>query len=179
MLYVALLRNVNLGQPKSPTRAQLESAFLHAAASTAASFLSNGTLVFSVAPSQSAQETADHACEYLSRVCGLNEPAFTHSLHELAQFVAKDPFSGFDNVHVAERAATFFAPMAGKVVPTPIESARKDCLVFRVEAGVAFSVTWEVNGKIGYPTPVLEKALNQPATTRSWTTIVRLVRKYS
>ena len=57
-------------------------------------------------------------------------------------------------------------------------SVRKDCLVFRAAAGLALSVIREVNGKIGYPTPVLEKALNLPVTTRSWTTIVRLVERH-
>ena len=71
MKFVAFLRNVNLGQPGSPTRAQLESAFLEAGAGEAASFMSNGTLVFSVSRSRPAQGTARRACEILSEICGL------------------------------------------------------------------------------------------------------------
>jgi uncharacterized protein (DUF1697 family) len=179
MLFVAFLRNVNLGQPKSPTRAQLELAFLQAGAAIAESFLSNGTLVYSVPRSRLAQNTANQACEILEHLCGMNEPAFAYSFRQLAKFVAEEPFSEFDNSDIAERAVTFFKPKVGRMAQALIESARKDCLVFRIETGIAFSITREVSGKIGYPTPVLEKALNRPVTTRSWTTILRLVKKHS
>lgn len=179
MLFVAFLRNVNLGQLKSPTRAQLESAFLRAGASTAESFLSNGTLVYSVARARLAQSTANHAGENLSRLCSMNEPTFTYSFRQLARFVADNPFVAFDNVLIAECAVSFFAPMAIQLPSVPLESARKDCLVFRLESDIAFSITRDIQGKTGYPTPVLEKALKRPVTTRSWTTILRLIKKHS
>ena len=47
--YAAFLRNVNLGRPNSPTRAQFEEAFLVSGALSAESFLVNGTLVFTLA----------------------------------------------------------------------------------------------------------------------------------
>jgi hypothetical protein len=74
---------------------------------------------------------------------------------------------------------SFFEPKVTTKVKPLIESKRKDCVVFRIGAGEAFSITREVNGKIGYPTPVLEKALNLPVTTRSWTTIRRMVEKHA
>jgi uncharacterized protein (DUF1697 family) len=178
MKFVALLRNVNLGQPRSPTRSQLEAAFLQAGASEAASFMSNGTLVFSVARSRVAPHTAQQAREILSQVCGLKEPVFVQSFGRLAQLVAEDPFVKFTDPGIAERCISFFEPKATAKLELPLESVRKDCLVFRAAAGLALSIVREVNGKIGYPTPVLEKALNLPVTTRSWTTIVRLVKRH-
>lgn len=178
MQFVAFLRNVNLGQPKSPTRGQLEAAFLQAGAATAASFLSNGTLVYTVTRSRRAAITARRAGAALRAVCGLNEPIFVRSLRHLAELVAADPFADFDQASIAERALTFFEPAAAPLAQAPLESARRDCLIFRIEAGDAFSITRTVNGQTGYPTPVLEKALGRPVTTRSWTTIQRLVRKF-
>jgi hypothetical protein len=96
----------------------------------------------------------------------------------LAALVAKDPFAEFNDLAIAEHAITFFEYKAGAVIQAPIESERKDCLVFRIDAGEAFSITREVKGKIGYPTPVLEKALSAPVTTRSWTTILRMLKKH-
>ena len=49
MKWVAFFRNVNLGQPKSPTRAQLEAAFREAGAEAAASVIIHGTRLFSFA----------------------------------------------------------------------------------------------------------------------------------
>jgi uncharacterized protein (DUF1697 family) len=178
MKFVAFHRNVNLGQPKSPTRSQLEAAFLQAGASEAASFMSNGTLVFSVARSRVAPRTAQQAREILSRVCGLTQPVFVQSFPYLAQLVAEYPFVKFTDPDIVERCISFFEPKATAQLEPPLESERKDCLVFRATAGLALSIVREVNGKIGYPTPVLERELNLPVTTRGWTTIVRLVERY-
>ncbi len=179
MKFVAFLRNVNLGQPNSPTREQLEAAFREAGASWAASFMSNGTLVFSASDSFHAQAMAQSACETLHEVCGMREPAFVRSLEHLARLVAEDPFLPFDGAEISERSLTLIDPEPAVAVQAPLESNRKDCLVFRIDTGEAFSVSRAIDGKSGYPTPLLEKALNAPVTTRSWRTIQRLVAKYA
>lgn len=179
MKFVAFLRNVNLGQPGSPTRGQLETAFVQAGASSAISFMSNGTLLFEVAHEQEAGSVALSACETLRITVGMNEPAFVRSFQRLAGLVAADPFADWSGAEVAERAISFFDYPGEMPVRAPIQSERGDCLVFRIDAGEAFAITREVNGKIGYPTPVLEKALGVPVTTRGWTTILRLVRKHA
>ncbi|MGE5378071.1 MAG: DUF1697 domain-containing protein [Bacteroidota bacterium] len=178
MKFVAFIRNVNLGQPKSPTRAQLEDAFLQAGASTATSFLSNGTLVYSVSRSRLAQKTAARARNFLQNVCGLKEPVFVCSFQHLVDLVDEDPFSHFHDPTITGQAISFFDPPLGTMLTAPIESERNDCTVFRIGEGDALSILREVNGKTGYPTPVLEKVLNSPVTTRSWTTILRMVKKH-
>lgn len=179
MKYVAFLRNVNLGQPKSPTRAQLENAFLQAGATTATSFLSNGTLIYHVSGSHLTRTIAERAREALHHSCGLKEPIFTCNFQHLVELVAEDPFSDFGDLLLTGKAMSFFDPTFGTKVMAPIESERKDCIIFRIEAGEAFSIVREVNGKEGYPTPVLEQALNSPVTTRSWRTILRMVERHS
>lgn len=179
MKFVAFLRNVNLGQPNSPTREQLESAFRQAGAPWVASFMSNGTLVFSASDSSYAHQITQRACEILLEQCNMREPAFVRSLEHLAWLVADDPFLPLEGVEISERSLTLFDPSLAAAVQAPLESSRKDCLIFRIDAGEAFSVSRAIDGKSGYPTPVLEKALHAPVTTRSWTTILRLVAKHA
>lgn len=176
--FVAFLRNVNLGQPRSPTRAQLETAFLQAGAATAVSFLSNGTLLFSIPSRRAARPTARRAGAHLQAQCGLREPIFVCDFQILADLAAADPFAAFSATTFAERAISFFEPPAGIDLQLPLESERRDCLVFRAEAGLALSITRTLHGRTGYPTPVLEKALGVPVTTRGWNTILRLLKKH-
>ncbi len=179
MQFVAFLRNVNLGQPRSPTREQLEAAFLRAGADAAASFMTNGTLVFSVSRSRLAPGTARRAREILSQVCGLKEPVFVQSFRYLAEQAAEDPFAPFATAAIGECFISFFEPKVTARLDLPLESERKDCLVFRASAGLALSIIREINGKTGYPNGVLEKTLSTPVTTRSWTTILRLVKRHA
>jgi uncharacterized protein (DUF1697 family) len=178
MRFVAFVRNVNLGQPKSPTRAQLEDAFLQSGASIATSFLSNGTLIYSVSRRGLAQKTANRAREILQNVCGLKEPIFVCSFQHLVDLVDEDPFSSFSDSTITGQAISFFDPKLGDLVTAPIDSERNDYTIFRIGEGNALSVLREVNGKTGYPTPVLEKVLNSPVTTRGWRTILRMVKKH-
>ncbi len=178
MKFVAFVRNVNLGQPKSPTRAQLEDAFLQSGAATATSFMSNGTLIYSVSNSHLAQKTAKRACDILQNVCGMKEPVFVCSFQHLVELVDEDPFSSFNDPTITGQAISFFDPQLGTMITAPIESGRNDCTIFRIGDGDALSILREVDGKTGYPTPVLEKALSAPVTTRSWTTILRLIKKH-
>ncbi len=178
MQFVAFLRNVNLGQPKSPTRPQLESAFQQAGAAATASFLSNGTLVYTAAGGRAAESIARRAAVLLRAECGLTEPLFVRSLRRLVALAAEDPFAGLDDAPDTRRMFTVFDPAGAPRITVPLESARRDCLILRLDAGEAFSLVRMVGGQTGYPTPVLEKALGRPVTTRSWTTILRLVQKH-
>ncbi len=178
MRFVGFLRNVNLGQPGSPTREQFEAAFIQAGASAAASVMSNGTLVFTVQDRVQASEVASRAGVILARVCGLNEPVFLQEFDHLARLVAEDPFAERTDLAHGERCYSLFMPGAEQGHPAPIESSHRNCTVFRIGSGEAFSVTHVVNGKPGYPTPVLEAALGVPATTRAWRTIERLVSRH-
>jgi uncharacterized protein (DUF1697 family) len=179
MRFVAFLRNVNLGQPRSPTRAQLEAAFVQAGASAAASVMSNGTLVFTALGRSQAHDVASRACVTLARVCGLTEPVFLQEFDHLARLVAENPFAALTEPAPGERCYSLFRPGAEQGHPASIESSRGNCTVFRIGLGEAFSVTWIVNGRSGDPTPVLEAALGVPATTRAWRTIERLVNRHA
>ncbi len=179
MRFVAFLRNVNLGQPGSPTRQQLETAFVQAGASAAASVMSNGTLVFTVQGRVQAREVASRGCEILTQVCGLNEPVYLREFDHLARLVAENLFAERTDLAHGERCYSLFRPGAEQGHPAPIESPHRNCTVFRLGSGEAFSVTRVVNGKPGYPTPVLEAALGVPATTRAWRTIERLVSRHA
>jgi uncharacterized protein (DUF1697 family) len=173
--YVAFFRNVNLGQRGGPTKAQLERAFRQAGAATAASFLSNGTLIFSVWDESRHQALVQRARRILQEWCGLQEPAFCRSLQHLGDLIRGDPFAEHDAPAIAGRFVSFFDPSIANAIALPLESKTGDCTVFQIVAGDAFSVTQRVAGRTGYPTPVLERALKTPVTTRGWETIRRLV----
>jgi uncharacterized protein (DUF1697 family) len=73
--FAAFFRNVNLGRPNNPTKVQLESAFVAAGASSAASFLTNGNIAFTAGTEARARKVVASACEMLKTECGLKEPA--------------------------------------------------------------------------------------------------------
>jgi uncharacterized protein (DUF1697 family) len=179
MHYAAFLRNVNLGRPNSPTRAQFEAAFIESGAASAASFLVNGTLVFTLARGQRARAVAARACDAMRASCGMREPVFVRSVAELRALVASDPFAG----HVAAGrdacCISFLGAPCRPLPRLPFVSARRDLELLRTDDTHVLSISRWVGNSAGSPNAWLERALGEPATTRNWRTVVRLVEKYS
>ena len=179
MRFAAFLRNVNLGRPGSPTRALLEVAFLQSGAASAESFQVNGTLVFTPAPGQRARAVASRACAAMRASCGMREPVFVRSLDELQALVTGQPFAG----HVAEGRDAFCISFLGapaSVLPAlPFVTPRRDLEILRADDTHVLSISRWVGASAGSPNAWLERALREPATTRNWRTLVRLVEKHS
>jgi uncharacterized protein (DUF1697 family) len=177
--YAVFLRNVNLGRPRSPTRAQFEAAFLASGAATAESFLVNGTLVFTPAAEARPRAVAARACAALRASCGMVEPAFVRSLGELQALVAERPFAG----HVAEgrdACCISFLGAPRKPLPAlPLVTARGDLELLRADDTHVLSISRWIGASAGSPNAWLERTLGEPATTRNWRTLVRLVEKYA
>jgi uncharacterized protein (DUF1697 family) len=178
MRFAAFLRNVNLGRPGSPSRAQLEAAFLESGAESAASFLVNGTLVFTPAPGQRARAVASRACAAMRARCGMREPVFVRSVDELRALVASEPFAG----RVAEGrdacCISFLGAASTSLPALPFMSTRGDLEILHAEDTHVLSISRWVGASAGSPNAWLERQLREPATTRNWRTVVRLVERF-
>jgi uncharacterized protein (DUF1697 family) len=178
MKFAAFFRNVNLGRANCPSRTQLERAFLDAGAADAASFLVNGTLVFS-APAARGERVLRNAVAQLEQVCGLKEPAFLRRVDHLATLVASEPFAAVDRAAVYECCVTFLVPRALALPALPLHSRRGDVELLARTEGEIFSVSRKLGNTPGSPNALLEKITAASATTRAWNTIVRLVARHA
>ena len=179
MKYAAFFRNLNLGRPNCPTKAQLEAAFEAAGAQSAASFLTNGTLVYSVGPGVRPRKVLAAACRALNAQCGLKEPVYVRSVDYLAELVELDPFAAVEPNSVYGCCVSFLH--ADSVLPAalPLASRRGDVEVLRFTETEALSLSRKIGNTPGSPNAFLEKFLGLPATTRIWNTVVRLVHKHA
>lgn len=180
MKHVAFFRNLNLGRPKCPNKAQFEAAFLDAGAPTAASFLTNGTMVFEAPTAAAAKKLLASASERLHAECGLVEPAFLRTVAQLKKLAQAEPFDHVDEGSVYARCITFLHPKARiEAHDLPIDTSRGDCHIFASTAAEAFSTVQKNGNTVGNPNGVLEKLLKLPATSRNWNTVVRLLDKHA
>ena len=178
MRYAAFLRNVNLGRPGSPTRDQLEAAFLDAGAASAASFQVNGTLVFTPAPGMRPRALAQRARAHLRTSCGMREPLFVRAVAELEALVASDPFAGQVAGGRDACCITFLGAPCRPLPALPLVSPRGDLELLRSDDTHVLSISRWVGASAGSPNAWLERHFGEPATTRNWRTVVRLVEKH-
>lgn len=178
MQYAAFFRNLNLGRPNCPTRAQFEAAFREAGARQAESFLTNGTLVFTPEEGLRARKLLAEACRRLHLACGLREPAFVRSVESLAELVARRPFARVAPGSVYACCVTFVRPDFAQPPRLPLATPHGDVQVLACTHGEALSVSRLRGRTPGSPNAFFEKLLGAPATTRNWNTVERLVARF-
>ncbi len=179
MQYAVFFRNLNLGRPLAPTKAQFEQAFLDAGAITAQSFLTNGTLVFTTKPRANPKTLLTNAAKRLHTVCGLVEPGFVRPMDSLCELVAQQPFAAVDPASVYACCVSFLDPRVTDLPTLPFGSLRADVEVLRITATEALCISRKIGNTPGSPNAFLEKHFALPATTRVWNTVVRLVQKHA
>ncbi len=178
MLFAVFFRNLNLGRPPAPTREQLEQSFLAAGAGMATSFLTNGNLVFDASSTSKAAKILSAARAHLFAQLGFEEPAFWRELVYLQTLVAQEPFADIDPHSVYERCVTFFDEHA-RLGPAPAQKNTKgDVVVISYTKAEMLSVCYKLGASPGSPNAFAERQFDVKSSTRSWSTICRIVKKF-
>lgn len=179
MKFAAFLRNVNLGRPGAPTKAQLEEAFDQAGGRRAQSFQTNGTLVFEAASLTAAERVLRKALKLLAASCDLAEPACVRSLDELAPLASAPEFDLYDRDEVYEFVLSFACRrdtvLHGKL---PLDNAPGNVRILALKDGNALAISWKLGASPGSPNLFLEKTTGQPWTSRAMGTLQRLVARH-
>jgi hypothetical protein len=165
---VAFFRNLNLGQSRShsPTRPQLLEAFAQAGATSAVSFQTNGTVIFTPGR-RSPQRLAERAVALLTPVCGYADMVAARPvdwLHEL------------DLDDVPDHAeVSFFGGPDPFPEQLPWAPPGRGLVVIRADSRHAVSIN-DPEGSSG-ATWVLEDRLGVKVTSRGVPTMRRLLVK--
>lgn len=180
MKFAAFLRNVNLGRPGAPTKAQLEQAFADAGGVDVQSFQVNGTAVFSARSQAGAERVLRKALKRLATECDLAEPGCVRSLEELAPLVEARVFKPFDPDEVYEYGLSF-ACDRDVVAPgkLPLDNPQGNVRLLALKDGNALSVCWKRGASPGNPNLFLERTTGVAWTTRAIGTVRRLLAKHA
>ncbi len=179
MKFAAFLRNVNLGRPRAPTRAQLEAAMQAAGATEPQSFQTNGTVVFGARSLHGADRVLRKALKLLADECELAEPGCVRSLDELAALAATTAFEDYDRDEVYEFVFSFACDRSTKLKgKLPLDNAQGNVRILALKDGNALGVSWKLGASPGSPNLFLEKSTGAPWTSRAIGTLQRLVEKH-
>jgi uncharacterized protein (DUF1697 family) len=178
MKFIAFIRNINVGQARFPSRTKLVEAFLTSGAHNAISFQSNGTVVFDLTDDVNLLSFKEDVYKYLRQNCSFSEALFIRNLEAIKAVVRQNPFAAINRQGYHHEYVSYYDCPNWTNEIFPLESPKKDCIIFSGNAEEAFSIAKDFHGISGYPTPLLEKILGIPVTTRSWTTIERLSSRF-
>lgn len=179
MRFAAFLRNVNLGRPGAPTRAQLEQAMQAAGATEPQSFQTNGTVVFGARSLAGAERVLRKALKLLATECDLVEPGCVRSLEELAPLVEAKVFKPYAPDDVYEYGLSFACDRDVRAPGRlPLDNPKGDVRLLALKEGNALSVCWKRGASPGSPNLFLERTTGVAWTTRAIGTVRRLLAKH-
>ena len=171
--YVALLRAVNVAGHPRISRLELERIFQTAGASDVSSFGHAGNLLFSAARAPSV--IVARARDAIGRRHGERPLIVLRSAAELRELATAEPFSSCGTTASDKLYVVFLARKAQKPPKLPIESAAERLTAFACRGRDVLLVSGrKPNGFYGFPNVFVETAFRVAATTRNWSTVMRL-----
>lgn len=175
MRHVFLIRNVNLGQRGHPSAADLLGAFAAAGAADAVSVQSNGTVVVESTDPSALAEAVEDALEGAT---GIRREVFALPLTVIASIVAEHgdgPDASRLELTVHSAPAVITGDGAGEDT-----QRRGRCRVLSVGEceGTAWVLVLNEVERQSNGTPVVERIMGGPATSRSLTTLRRVVERF-
>jgi uncharacterized protein (DUF1697 family) len=164
----AFFRNLNLGHPRSPGRADLLGAFERCGATRVTSYRSNGTVIFdSPAPVRTAMLVAAE----LRQVCGYRDAVVVRRQRWLREHATDWSVAG------EQSEVTLFDSPVDFPEPLPWRPAKGGLTVVTADRRHALCLNDQPH--TSYGTPVIERLLEVPATSRSTGTMLGVVDRLS
>jgi hypothetical protein len=164
----AFFRNLNLGHSRSPSRADLVDAFERSGAARVRSYRSNGTVIFdSPAPAR----TATLVVTELERVCGYHDAVVVRRERWLREHAMEWSTAG------EQSEVTLFDAQVAFPEPLPWRPVRGGITVVAADRRRALCLNDQPHTSFG--TPVIERLLGVPATSRSTGTMLGVVDRLS
>jgi uncharacterized protein (DUF1697 family) len=171
--YVAFLRGVNVGGHKLIKMEELRRACASLGFKNVKTYIQSGNVIFETSETSSHLLTARIEKE-LHRLLGYEVTVFLRTTLEVEEIVKHDPFKGLKFADV-KMYVTFLSEELNARPKLPLLSSTKDVEVFQIRNREAFSLSRKKNGRFGFPNNLIEKELGVLATTRTWTTVGKII----
>src|SRR5512143_1521859 len=106
----------------------------------------------------------------LSAFAGSEIGVFVRTMDQMVEISKFNPFRTTSRGG-AEPLVAFLAAAPAEAPTLPVESPKKDVVIFLLNGGEAYCLVRKVKGKSGFPNEFLESSLKVKATMRNWETV--------
>jgi uncharacterized protein (DUF1697 family) len=176
-MYAAFFRGINVGGHRPTRMADVVRAFESLGFKNVKTLLASGNVVFE-APRGSREQLVSRINDKLVKNCGHEIHTIVRTMDELRSLAASEPFKA---IRVTPHTRLFVTLLSKKPVTTlkiPYLSPDKSFRILSVGDGVVCSVLtvgpqWAKNLR---QMDILEKEFGKEVTTRSWSTVLRILK---
>jgi uncharacterized protein (DUF1697 family) len=173
--YVAFLRAINVAGHAVVKMDRLQRAFCEAGCEDVKTVIQSGNVVFR-GPGNTPAGLFQSIQENLRNLVGQEVAVMFRKDSEIAEMVRLRPFEGVRQETDSKWYVTFLHSKPTVFLRLPYISEKEALEVFRISDREAFVVSWRIPGKAmyGFPNKIIEKELGVLATSRNWSTVMRI-----
>jgi uncharacterized protein (DUF1697 family) len=176
--YVAFLRAVNVAGHGTVRMEDVRKAFAAAGCREVKSYIQSGNILFRARESR-LPGLARRIHGELHDLIGEEPTVMFRRLRDLRRLIAENPFRRFDDDPEIKLYVTFLATKPGKRVPFPLRSTKEALRAISMKNLEVFVVSRrKKNGFYGFPNNFIEDRLGVRATSRNWSTLRKMIRKF-
>ena len=172
--YIALLRAVNVGGHGLVAMTDLRAAFTAAGCRNVSTYIQSGNVLFEA--SGGAATITKKVRAALRAIVDGDPEVMLRTVAALREMVEAAPFREAQASAETKPYVAFLSRRPGHVPRLPLAVAAEAVELVGMTGREVFAVSGrKKNGGFGYPNLVVEKAFGVPATSRSWSTVTKLL----
>lgn len=173
MLYIALLRGINVGGHMVKME-RLRELFAELGYADVRTYIQSGNVFFETEDLDRAVLTSTIE-RHLRTALGYEVPVFLRTIMELEEIVASDPFRRLTVTPDMRLCVTFTSDRIPSNLALPLRSPKKDLEIIHTTDYEAFVVWYIINGRPPGSQGFADKALGNRTTTRFFHTTAKIV----
>lgn len=175
MRYITFLRGINVGGNKRVGMAELAECYSKLGLTDVKAAIQTGNVAFESSEANQPKLKQEIKKAIFSRF-GFDVEIAIVSLDEMKALVAKEPFAGTESQGDIKSYVTFLTENPGRNPAIPLFSKKKDVEIISRSGIAVFSLAYAVgDGHYGFPNSFVEKEFAVKATSRYWSTVLKLV----
>jgi uncharacterized protein (DUF1697 family) len=174
----AFLRAINVGGHAVVKMSDLEKAFTDAGCSNVKTVLQSGNVVFDM-PEDNPAGVLERVKWNLAGLVGTETTVLFRKMEDLHALTAESPFGNEPASDNIKWYVTFLSQRPVKKPPMPIVSPKDGLDLIGMRGLDVFIISRGIRGRYGFPNLFVEKEFGVPATSRNWTTILRIMKLFT
>jgi uncharacterized protein (DUF1697 family) len=176
MVYIALLRGINVGGNKLIKMKDLARILTDAGLKNVRTYIASGNVIFESGSANKAALTKKIQ-KALEKALGYEVTVVLRTLSEIESFVKRNPFKKYEASKDVMLCVVFLAEEPKTKPKLPLVSLTENLEVFEVADRTACVVCRrKKTGWFGFPNNFVEKQLSVAGTTRQWSSVNKLLK---
>lgn len=173
MLYIALLRGINVGGHQVKMD-DLRKHFSELGLANVRTYIQSGNVFFETEETDR-QALTERIEQHLRATLGYDVPVFLRTAEELEQLLASDPFKALTVTPDMRLCITFTADPIPNNLALPLRSAKNDMEIIATTEHEAFVVWYIIDGRPPSSSTLLDKTIGKNSTTRFFHTSAKIL----